>query len=166
MSFITSGPYDFLFLFFFEFGFLFSFVIMNLIKSFKPIIWNYGNLKIFYLSRRCLYEQTRTGSVEMERRKLKKLYPREWDRVKDAFKTMIDEFRWLFNILKNNNLGAFRSDNKIIRFEDEEIVKVWDFDQRNNGRISSLYLDYKKNKLNDMDNFQVSCDSDFDIGLF
>lgn len=135
---------------------------MNGIRSLTKL----NSTQLFHTSKRLFYEQTRTGSLEYEQKKFKKLYPTEKDRIIDSVKSTNDELRWAWKRFKTDVIGMFRSDTKNFVFDDQEIVKVWDFDQRNNGKVSSLYLDYKRDKLNDMNNFQVSCDSDYELGLF
>ena len=120
------------------------------------------------LQKRLLYEQTRSGSMAFERKKIEMRRERgtEMERFKKSIKNFKEETKWHFRQFKEEVLQAFTSDNKRFSFQDLEEVKMWDFNQANNDKLSSYRLAYKRDKLNDMNNWYVTCDSDFDIGSF
>lgn len=123
--------------------------------------------EIVFQSTRTLYEQTRSGSMEFERKKLKQLREKsEIERLKLGVKAIKNEIAWTWDNFKNRTIYAFSSDNKRMTFEDQEIVKFWDFNQANNGKVSSFLMEHKTDKLNDMNNWSATCDADFDIGLY
>lgn len=119
-------------------------------------------------NKRYFYEQTKSGSVAFEERKEKILKGNktEAELMVEHAKDMKHDIKWFWNIVKDRTVGVFRSDNKRVCFEDQELVKFWDFNQHNNNVLSSYDLDYKKDKFNDMNNWQVTCDADFDVGEY
>ena len=89
----------------------------------------------------------------------------EIESYKRFFQGFKKEFIWGLNYIKDLSTHYFTSDNRRYYFDEGEIIKIWDFNQANNEKISSFYLDYKNDKFNDMHNWFVTCDADFDVGL-
>jgi hypothetical protein len=82
----------------------------------------------------------------------------EWDKISGGFHVVKQEIKLYFEELKEK----YSLDASFNRFEDQEIVKLWDFNQKNNKIVSSLYN--KRNKLNDLNKWVTACDSDYNEG--
>lgn len=120
------------------------------------------------LQQRFLFEQTRAGSIEMEQKKkeMRRSKGTELERLKKGVQNFKKETKWMWQRYKDAIFLMMSSDNKRFFFKDKELVKFWDFNQANNGKLSSYRLDYKNDKFNDMNNWYTTCDSDFDVGMF
>ncbi len=120
------------------------------------------------LQQRFLFEQTRSGSWEMEQKKKEMIRSKrtEVERLKKSVQDFKQELKWSWTRYKEAILLMMSSDNKRFIFKDNEVVKFWDFNQANNGKLSSYRLDYKKDKFNDINNWNTTCDSDYDLGKF
>jgi hypothetical protein len=82
----------------------------------------------------------------------------EWDKISGGFSVVKREMKLYFEELREK----YSLDASFNNFEDQEIVKLWDFNQKNNTIVSSLYN--KRNQLNDMNKWVTACDSDYNEG--
>jgi len=82
----------------------------------------------------------------------------EWDKINGGIRIIKDEIKlWIEEMKEKYSL-----DNSLPRFEDKEIVRLWDFNQNNNDIISSYYNN--RRELNDMNRWRTACDSDWNEG--
>ena len=82
----------------------------------------------------------------------------EWDKIVGGWHTLKHEFRLWGREIRNQ----YSLDSTVDSYANGEIVKLWDFDQRNNDIISS----YNNNDFstNDMTRWRTACDSDHNEG--
>ncbi|KAH9394611.1 Complex I intermediate-associated protein 30, mitochondrial [Tyrophagus putrescentiae] len=137
---------------------------MNIVRT-VPRVLNRSFCPVT-LQQRFLFEQTRSGSWEMEQKKKEMIRSKrtEVERLKKSVQDFKQELKWSWTRYKEAILLMMSSDNKRFIFKDNEVVKFWDFNQANNGKLSSYRLDYKKDKFNDINNWNTTCDSDYDLG--
>ena len=133
------------------------------LRLFRSIIdTNRTSTMLMIQSTRSLYEQTRSGSVDFENKKRAQM--NETQRLKETTKMMKKDLKWAWQIFKDATFNAFRADVGTVAFDDNQLIKIWDFNQRNNEKLSSYSLEFKSDKLNDMNNWLVTCDADYDVG--
>lgn len=123
-------------------------------KRFPPVIFTQSNRQ--FLNEKKSLEQ------EFDEKKYNKISER--DRMKLRVEQFKSDFKWALERFKNYTIRAFNSDNTFVHFDDNQLIKIWDFDQRNNDKLSSYYVEYKLDKMNDMNNWTCTCDSDYDLG--
>lgn len=100
---------------------------------------------------------------EIKRRNFERLPHKE--RIRRNWNAIKDEYRFLKRYIdRRNTLRWGYNVNNSFTFDDGEIVKFWDFNQANNKIISSFDLEYKRDSYNDMKNWFVSVDADYDVG--
>ncbi|XP_046909327.2 complex I intermediate-associated protein 30 [Dermatophagoides farinae] len=134
------------------------------LRLFRSIIdTNRKSTMLMIQSTRSLYEQTRSGSVDFENKKRAQM--NETQRLKETTKMMKKDLKWAWQIFKDATFNAFRADVGTVAFDDNQLIKIWDFNQRNNEKLSSYSLEFKSDKLNDMNNWLVTCDADYDVGF-
>lgn len=104
--------------------------------------------------------------MEMKKKEMTRSKGTEIERLKKSVQNFKKESKWMWQRYKDAIFLMMSSDNKRFFFKDKEVVKFWDFNQANNGKLSSYRLDYKNDKFNDMNNWYTTCDSDFDVGMF
>lgn len=125
-------------------------------------IFNRFLVTIFTQQNRQFFNEKKSLELELDEKKYNKISERE--RLKLKVQQIKSDFKWAFERFKDYTIRAFNSDNTFIHFDDNQIIKIWDFDQRNNNKLSSYYVDYKLDKMNDMNNWTCTCDSDYDLG--
>ncbi|UXI19541.1 mitochondrial inner membrane protease subunit [Sarcoptes scabiei] len=114
------------------------------------------------IARRCIYEQYKSGSFDYEKKKNQNISLK--DRIDLTTKAFRQNLKWSWERMKKSTGSLYRSDCEFHSFDDNQLIKVWDFNQKNNDKISSLVLKYKENKTDDFKNWTATCDSDYDVG--
>ncbi|XP_054154382.1 complex I intermediate-associated protein 30, mitochondrial-like [Oppia nitens] len=85
----------------------------------------------------------------------------EWDKLKMSVKTIKQETSLWVQEMRD----TYGLDNTTDFYEDQEIIKYWDFNQRNNDRISSYCNTFNRGVImNDMKRWRTACDSDHNEG--
>src|SRR6218665_2906751 len=80
---------------------------------------------------RSLYEQFRSGNLEMENKKIEmQRKGTEIEMMKKDVKTFKANLKWGVDNFNDNVLCMMAADrNKSTKFQDREVVKFWDFNQ-------------------------------------
>lgn len=108
-----------------------------------------------------VYQPFRSGGAKYEEIREKKWEElSEWDKLVGGWTSLKHEFRlWKQEVRDQYFLDATPN-----IFANKEIVKLWDFDQRNNDVISSVNNMDASRETNDMKKWRTSCDSVYGEG--
>ena len=106
-----------------------------------------------------IYQPFRSGAAKYEDIREKKWQEMsEWDKFIGGWHALKHEFKLWEQECRN----TYCSDSTVNSFDNKEIVKLWDFDQRNNNIVSSVNNDQMD--TNDMNRWRTSCDSAYGEG--